>query len=91
MNHLKDILTFLKVTKLHIDMRCVADPVAFKRRNHHHDDGFSRVVVFIELRNGHYKGCDTFHAVQVEISSYQPFGLYLITSMIMCLPFIIPT
>lgn len=47
-------------------MRRVSDPVAFKRRNHQPEDGFSKVVVFKELRNAHYKGYDTFHAVQVE-------------------------
>lgn len=49
------------------DLRHLADPVAFVKKNAHpNDQDLTRVVVFKEVnRKGHYDSSARFHAVQV--------------------------
>lgn len=45
------------------------DPVAFVRKNvdHGNQDGFTRVVIFLEKKQGgHFGSKERFHAVQVS-------------------------
>ena len=47
----------------------IHDPVAFVRKNvdHGNQDGFTRVVIFLEKKQGgHFGSKERFHAVQVS-------------------------
>lgn len=50
------------------DLRDLDEPVAFKKKNADlNDQGFTRVVIFREIKKGHYDSSARYHAVQVRI------------------------
>ena len=44
----------------------IEEPVAFVKRNADKNDGFTRVVIFLERKHGHFGSKERFHAVQVS-------------------------